>query len=134
MIANPEQILPSQNFLKPDTIRFILECYEKNDLASIPPAPIVRRDKDGNLIASDGHNLIAVKIFRNESIRIHIAAHAEDALPEISIANKARNRDLKDRFDTVLEDRARLVEDGIVTFYDLTAKYPELLAEGYLSS
>jgi len=55
------QIKPSQDFIKEETIGYILECIIKNELNKLPPTPIVRLNPDGSgYIAIDGHNLIAV--------------------------------------------------------------------------
>lgn len=126
MKVSPDQLLPSQNFLKPGTIAYILDCYETNRLYDLPPNPIVRKDNSGNMIAIDGHNLIAVKLYRGEDINVHMAAHASDGLPETSDANIKRNLDLKEKFDTVLQDRTRTQSDGIHTFSDLMARYPDI--------
>ena len=126
MRVNPNNIAPSQDFLKPKTVEFIFNCIEKGALDNLPPAPIVRKDERDNLIAIDGHNLIAVKSFLKESVDVHLATSSTDGLPETSEANISRNSDLKEKFDTVLEDRERLKEAGTNTFKDLITKYPDL--------
>ena len=122
----PETILPSQNFLKPDTVNFIFECLRGNKIEDLPPVPIVRRDNKGNLIAIDGHNLIAVKLYRREEVEVHLASNATDGLPPISDANIQRNKDLFEKFETVLQDYAKLQTEGINNFEDLTSRYNEL--------
>lgn len=127
MSVDPITILPSQNFLKPTTLTFILECFKNGELQKLPPDPIVRHNRNGNLVAIDGHNLIAVKLFRNEAIDVHIARTADDGLPETSAANIQRNQDLHDKFESVLAERANTENEGIMTFQNLIKKYPEIL-------
>ena len=129
MKVSPENILPSQNFLKPETLKYILECMKNGKLDKLPPNPIVREDDDGKMVAIDGHNLIAVKLLRNEDVDVHVAKTADDGLPETSDANIQRNQDLKKRFITVLKDRTRLQAEGINSFNDLIARYNDILHE-----
>lgn len=129
MLVSPDNILPSQDFLKPQTLTFILECIENGDLDSLPPSPIVREDDDGNLIAIDGHNLIAVKYVRKEDIDVHVATSSSDGIPEMSEADIKRNKDLLDKFDTVLAERARIVASGINNFGDLVSRYESTLGQ-----
>jgi hypothetical protein len=126
MRVSAEQLLPSQDFLKPRTVAFIFECIQKGELDQLPPNPIVREDKNGKLIAIDGHNLIAVKLHRGEEIDVHIATSADDGLPPISEANRQRDKDLKEKFDFVLTERTRLHDEGIDTFHDLISRYEDL--------
>jgi hypothetical protein len=126
MLVRPDQILPSQDYLKPQTVKFILECIRSRDLEKLPPAPIVRKDSDDNLITIDGHNLIAVKMHLNEEVDVHIAASDEDGLPTDSEVNISRNKNLKEKFDTVIEDRVGLQKSGINSFKDLLARYERL--------
>ena len=126
MRVSPSQLIPSQDFLKPTTIRFILLCIEQGDLAQLPPNPIVREGNNGELIAIDGHNLIAVKQYRNEDIEVHLARSADDGLPETSDGNAARNIDLMEKFDLVLAERARLADEGLNTFQELVNRNSEL--------
>ena len=126
MKVSPGQILPSQDFLKPRTVGFILECFATGKLDNLPPAPIVRKDSKGRLIAIDGHNLIAVKLKRNETIEVHLATSPDDGLEPTSEANIQRNKDLKEKYDSVIAEYERLQKDGINTFDDLVNRYPEL--------
>jgi hypothetical protein len=127
MKVNPQNILPSQDFLKPETLKYILECIRNGNLDKLPPNPIVREDIYGKMVAIDGHNLIAVKLLRNEDVDVHVAKSAYDGLPETSNANIQRNQSLKGRFVSVLEDRTRLQAEGINSFYDLAARYEDIL-------
>ena len=122
----PNDIAPSQDFLKPKTVEYIFDCIQKGKLDNLPPSPIVRKDDRGNLIAIDGHNLLAVKVFLKETVDVHLAISSLDGLPETSEANVSRNIDLKEKFDTVLDNRDRLKKVGINTFEDLITKYPDL--------
>ena len=126
MEVSPKTILPSQDFLKPKTVAFIFNCIRVGKYDELPPAPIVRSDNKGNLIAIDGHNLIAVKLYRHEQIVVHLASNADDGLPPTSDANIQRNRDLHEKFDIVVEEYAKLQADGISNFEDLITRYSEL--------
>jgi len=126
MKVSPNQILPSQDFLKPRTVAFIFECIQKGALDQLPPDPIARKDENGKLIAIDGHNIIAVRLHRGEDVEVHVAASADDGLPATSEANIQRNADLKEKFDAVLAERARVRGEGIDTFSDLVGRYENL--------
>ncbi len=126
MRVSPELIAPSQDFLKPSTIAFIFDCIERDELDRLPPDPIVRQDTDGALIAIDGHNLIAVKLYRQEEIEVHLASSATDGLPVHTQADTQRNNDLREKFEIVLDERNRVSGEGIASFRDLIKRYPEL--------
>ena len=126
MRVSPNLILPSQDFLNPQTISFIIERIKNGELEKLPPDPIVRKDDSGNLIAIDGHNLIAVRLHRGEDIDVHLANSYEDGLPANSEANVERNNDLKRKYDSALIERVRLHEQGIDSFNDLINRYPDL--------
>lgn len=127
---SPEVILPSQNFLKEKTVRYIFDCLSKGLVDDLPPTPLARKDEAGRLVAIDGHNLIAVRLFRNEPVEVIIASSPQDGLPPTTEANIERNRELAEKFDTVLEDRNRVEQEGITSFFDLIHKYPDLFNEG----
>lgn len=126
MKVSSEQLHPSQDFLKPGTVKFILECIENGDFERLPPDPIVRMGKNGELVAIDGHNLIAVRLHRGEEIEVHLAKSPEDGLPATSEANIQRNADLSEKFDFALAERTRLRKQGLNSFLDLIRKYPDL--------
>lgn len=126
---SPEVILPSQNFLKEKTVRYIFNCIAKGRLDDLPPTPLVRKDETGKLIAIDGHNLIAVRLFRNEPISVMVADSPGGGLPPTTEANIERNQELAEKFDTILEERDRVEQEGIRSFYDLIQKYPEIFNE-----
>lgn len=129
MKISPERLYPSQNFLKPHTIAFILECLRTGAYDKLPPDPIVRADSEGKLIAIDGHNLIAVKLHRNEDINVHVATSSSDGLPSTTEANIQRNTDLKEKYDRAIIDRNHLHDEGIDTFHDLISRYKNLFQQ-----
>jgi hypothetical protein len=122
----PKMIHPSQDFLKEKTVRYIFGCIADGRLDELPPTPLVRKDERGNFVAIDGHNLIAVRAFRNEPITVIVATSPQDGLPPVGDANTERNRELAEKFDTVLAERQRVEEEGIRSFFDLIKKYPDL--------
>lgn len=126
MKVSPENILPSQDFLKERTVKFILECLRSGNTQELPPTPLVRKNEAGQLIAIDGHNLIAVRLFRNEDIEVFVAESASDGLSPTSEANITRNQELAAKFDTVLDEQQKVFAGGIKNFGDLIAKYSEL--------
>ena len=126
MRVSPTKILPSQDFLKEKTVRYIFACIASGQTAELPPPPLVRSDGHGNLIAIDGHNLIAVRLFRNELVEVIVADSPENGLPETTKANIARNRELAEKYATALEERRRVAAKGVQTFEDLLQKYPGL--------
>jgi hypothetical protein len=129
MKVSPEQLVPSQDFLKPHTVAFILECIRKGNFDQLPPTPIIREGENGELIAIDGHNLIAVKLHRNEQIEVHLAKSRDDSLPANTEANIQRNNDLRGKFDFVLTERVRLHNAGVDTFQDLIGRYKDLFQD-----
>lgn len=129
MLVSPNKIRPSQDFLKPGTVRFILECIRTGDTEELPPTPLVRTDEEGGLVAIDGHNLIAVRCFLGQEIEVIPATSAEDGLPPTSEANIERNKELVLKYDTVLNEQRRVATEGITSFADLIAKYPDLFVE-----
>lgn len=129
MKVSPDQILPSQDFLKPQTVGFILECIKNGEVEKLPPDPIVRKDDDGNLVAIDGHNLIAVMLHKEQDIEVHLAKSANDGLPATTEANIQRNQDLKEKFAFAINERVRLYNEGIVNFQDLIDRYADLFKD-----
>jgi len=113
-------------------VRYIFDCLNRGRVDDLPPTPLVRKDETGKLVAIDGHNLIAVRLFRHEPVEVIIAGSSRDGLPHTTEANIERNRELAEKFDTVLEDRARVEQEGIKSFLDLIQKYPDLFHEGAL--
>jgi hypothetical protein len=129
MLISPDKIAPSQDFLKEKTVRFIFGCLREGNTEDLPPTPFVRRDEAGNLVAIDGHNLIAARLVRGEDIDVIVAESAEPLLPATTEGNVARNEELAVKFDTVLAERQRVASEGIMTFGDLVGKYRPLFDE-----
>lgn len=129
MLVSPEQIAPSQNFLKEQTVKFILTCLRDGNTGDLPPPPLVREDQAGMLVAIDGHNLIAVRSFRGEKVEVVAAASATDGLPPTTEANITRNRELANKYEFVLVERQKVAAEGIVTFADLITRYRHLFAK-----
>jgi len=129
MLISPEQIAPSQDFLKERTVKFILECLRTGKTDELPPTPLVREDEEGDLVAIDGHNLIAVRAFRGEDVDVRVVAASTDGLPSITQANITRNEELAEKYDLVLEQRREVAAKGIVSFAGLIALYPLLFNE-----
>lgn len=126
MLVSADKIRPSQDFLKPGTVRFIFECIRTDNTEELPPTPLVRTDEAGELVAIDGHNLIAVRCFLGQAVEVIPATSAEHGLPPTSKANIERNKELASKYDTVLDEQRRVAAEGITSFADLIAKYPDL--------
>ena len=133
MLISPKKIAPSQDFLKEHTVRFIFSCLRDGNTKDLPPMPLVREDDEGKLVAIDGHNLIAVRQFRDEDIEVIVAESATDGLPPTTEANVTRNEELAAKYDSVLDERRRVATEGIVSFTDLIARYQPLFAEASAS-
>jgi len=133
MLVSPEKIAPSQGFLKEKTVRFIFACLRDGNIDDLPPTPLVRKDDEGNLVAIDGHNLIAVRHFRGEGIEVIVAKSSADGLPPTTEANITRNEELAAKYESVLKERQKVVAEGIVNFADLIARYQPLFAEASAS-
>ncbi len=129
MLISPEKIGPSQDFLKERTVRFIFSCLRDGNTQELPPTPLVRKDDEGNLVAIDGHNLIAVRQFRGEDIEVIVAESAADGLPPTSEANITRNEELAAKYSSVLDERQKVAAKGVVTFADLVVRYQSLFDE-----
>lgn len=129
MLISPEKIAPSQDFLKEGTIRFIFSCLCDGNTEDLPPTPLVRKDDEGNFVAIDGHNLIAVRQFRGEEIEVIVAESSTDGLPPTNEANNTRNQELATKYESVLGERRNVVAKGIITFADLIARYQSLFDE-----
>jgi hypothetical protein len=128
LTLKPDQIKPSQEFLKENTVRYIMRCIAEGRHDELPPMPFVRRAADeAGFIAIDGHNLIAVKDLQGEDVEVYLAESAEDGLDSVERPGVLeRNQDLQDKFDSSLAEANRVAEAGIDSFSDLRSKYPEL--------
>jgi len=129
VLISPKKIAPSQDFLKERTVKFIFSCIREGNTEELPPTPLVRKDDEGNLVAIDGHNLIAARQFRGEDIEVIVAESSTDGLPPTTEANIARNEELAAKYDSVLGERQKVAAEGIVTFADLVARYKPLFDE-----
>ena len=122
MLISPEKIVPSQDFLKERTVKFIFSCLREGNTEDLPPTPLVRKDDEGNLVAIDGHNLIAARQFRGEDVEVIVAQSSTDGLPPTTEANITRNEELAAKYDSVLDEQRKVAAEGIVTFTDLIAR------------
>jgi len=129
MLISPQKIAPSQDFLKEKTVKFIFACLRDGNVDDLPPMPLVREDEQGNLVAIDGHNLIAARQFRGEDVEVIVAESSIDGLPPTSEANIIRNQELAAKYDSVLDEKRKVAAEGIVTFADLVARYRPLFDE-----
>lgn len=127
--VDPNSVLPSQDFLKPGTIKHIFESINCGKLDELPPSPIVRTDGDGHLVAIDGHNLIAVKAFLAEDIEVHIASSGDDGIEASTEADAQRNTDLREKYDASVNAQERVSATGVKSFQDLISKYPDSFSE-----
>jgi len=126
---SPEKIAPSQDFLKERTVKFIFSCLRDGNTEDLPPTPLVRKDDEGNLVAIDGHNLIAARQYRGEEVEVIVAESSTDGLPPTTEANITRNEELAAKYDSVLDERRKVAAEGIVTFVDLITRYQPLFDE-----
>jgi len=126
MKINPSEIYPTQNFLKPGTVEYIFDCISNGHKEDLPPAPIVRKDAEGNLLAIDGHNLIAVLHYLGEEIEVHLAESTSDGLGVKTNKDATRNQELHDKYDQILELRQQTISNGVNTFQDLIDQNKEL--------
>lgn len=116
---NPSTIRPSQDFLKKDTLAFIKENFDKGAFDKMPPIPIVRKAPDESYIAIDGHNLLAFYTMHKMECEVFVAEHADDGIPGNFEMIKKRNADLKEKYDSALEQSEKLADKGIHTIEDL---------------
>ena len=126
MLVNPNTISPSQDYLKENTVKFIFECIENGDEDKLPPPPIIRRDHEGQFVAIDGHNLLAVMAYLGRDSEVHVASNAKDGLSDDNEANKVRNQDLFNKFESCLIERDIVYAQGLSSFSKLIKLYPEI--------
>ena len=127
IFVEDNEVMPSQDFIKENTVRHIFSCY--NEQKELPPSPIVRLSEDKkNYIAIDGHNLLAVNGFLGKKTKVYVANSPEDKItskentdPDALIK---RNFELKTKFDACLLEVKKTQQKGIVCFNDLRNKYP----------
>lgn len=124
------EIKPSQDFLKENTIKFILKNYFNNRRDLFPPIPLVRFNSNTNeYVAIDGHNLIAIYDLLGEEMDVFLVDNNQDFLKEENFPNsskeslESRNNDLKDKFDIILQEVEKVKNSGLNSFTDLRKKY-----------
>ncbi len=114
----PEQIKPSQDFLKKKTMDFIFDCYKRGALQELPPPPMVRRDPNSKnaYIAIDGHNLLAAHEFFGAECEVFLVDSSDDFLPnpDNDPGISQRNKDLAEKFETCV-DWANNVQTSFVS-------------------
>ncbi len=124
------RLRPSQDFLKEGTLRFILTCISEGRVGDLPPSPIVRRGEGQDLIAIDGHNLVAIYDLLGLRCGVYVADSPSDFLtPEMADSLEgieSRNRDLSEKFESAFVDSCELANAGLRSFNDLREKYPYL--------
>lgn len=122
-----KEISPSQNYLKEDTIYYILKCIEENKEEKLPPPPIVRKNpqRANSFIAIDGHNLLAVFDMLKKPCTVFVVENKEDKLKNSSNnpAIEKRNQELKEKFEHCVKENERVRKEGITSFIDLRRKY-----------
>ncbi len=126
IVVNPKEIKPSQDFLKERTVKFIFDCLKNNQLNLLPPQPVVRRDDQGNLIAIDGHNLIAVYDWLDKKISVFVVDDQDDNLRNYGQGAELRQKDFQEKFQKVTFWREQLKKQGINSFADLRKRYRPL--------
>lgn len=129
--VDSDKVIPSQDFVKENTVRFILESLTQGRRDELPPAPIVRTHPAGKgHVAIDGHNLLVVNSLLGVPTEVYVAEgpddilHASEAMDQRKVAS--RNQDLREKFDSAVEEAGRLRAEGLLTIADLRWKYPFL--------
>ena len=114
-------IIPSQDFIKDGTIRYIKDCINKGREDELPPTPIIRKHpKTSKYIAIDGHNLLVAYDSLDKELEMYVAESKDDGLTGSSDAIMKRNQDLKEKFDQVLESIKNI---DVKTIGELRKKY-----------
>ena len=125
------QVRPSQDWLREDTVRYILACYAEHRESELPPPPLVRHNPETReLVAIDGHNLLAVADFLGKEIEVYAVDSSEDRMVENNVYRKdmveKRNAELAEKFDSSLRGHEDAKAAGINSFVDLRNKYAYL--------
>jgi hypothetical protein len=131
-----EQLKPSQNYLKEDTLKFILTCWFENRNDLLPPPPIVRKsEKVGEYIAIDGHNLIAIYDLFNQKIPVYIVENAQDELVDDFFSQCIqedllnRKSELKKKYNSSIREAKKLERLDLSSFSSLRNKYSYLVSQ-----
>lgn len=125
-------ILPSQDFVKPDTIRMILDRWLHQDKQGLPPSPLVKRGKNGEYIAIDGHNLLVVSDLFDGECEVFLVEGKDDILTIEDCPDTSRefvidrNGELKEKFSIVDGLAYQMQEKGILSIADLRHSVPYL--------
>jgi hypothetical protein len=122
LVVESGDILPSQDFLKENTLGHILRCYEHHQESELPPPPMVRKGLNG-YIAIDGHNLLAINDLLGRETKVFLAESEDDGLEGSSEGILQRNADLKEKFSQSLAEAEALRKKEIRTIRDLRARY-----------
>jgi hypothetical protein len=86
--VQPAMVKPSQNYLKEDTTRFILQCIIDGKEEELPPPPIVRLDPvSRKYVAIDGHNLLAICQLLDRACEVFVAEASNDKLDQHRVPN-----------------------------------------------
>lgn len=127
---NPKQIIPSQNFLKDDTVRMIVDALASGQVSCLPPPPLVRTVSfSPRLVAIDGHNLLAVKLLLGENCLVYVTDDHDDTLPTFTPNGgvNQRNKELKEKFDISESEARHLYKSGVTGLEFILANYPDLV-------
>jgi hypothetical protein len=112
--------------LKPNTIHHILRLLAEGKSEALPPAPILRRLNKVQLVAVDGHNLLAVMAFLGRTCEVHIATSPTNGIADDSNASESRNKDLAVKFDSAIDDSIHVSAQGLPTIDSLVNANLEL--------
>lgn len=128
-------VLPSQDYLKPETLEYILNCYDNEGYDNLPPSPIVRKHPTDNdiFIAIDGHNLLAVNEYLQRATEVYLADSATDVPPSNNQSNGEailqRTVELRAKFVSCVAASERMQKEGFATFAELVELYPDLMPQ-----
>jgi len=127
---DPRTVLPSQDFLKEGTVKFIVDCLSRGDLAKLPPPPMVRCvDFSQRLVAIDGHNLLAIKAITGENCLVYLANSPSDFIQADAAASgvSERNKDLNEKFSLAEIEARRLFACGVQNVMAIAEQYDSLV-------
>lgn len=128
-------VLPSQDYLKPETLEYILDCYDNENYDQLPPPPIVRKHPTENdtFIAIDGHNLLAANEYLQRATEVYLADSASDVPPAKVGSNEEavlqRTLELRKKFVSSVEASEKMKTEGFATFAELVELYPDVLPQ-----